>query len=295
MKKLLFLFLFFPTLIFADTQKITVMLDWYPNPNHAPILLAKDLGYYGKEQLDVTLQTPTDPSSTMKLVAAKQADIGISYQPKLVIALKQGLPIQQVGTLIATPLDCLVLLGKNRTISDLKGKKIGFSDAGTGHLMLETLLHQAGLTLADVTLVNVHYSLTQALLSHKVDAVTGIMRNSELPLIKKTKTPLTVFYPEEYGVPDYSELIFITNPSDKHKSTTEAFLRATQKGVSYIINHPDQAWNRYIALYPDQNTPVNHMIWENTLPRFALRTSLVENERINTLTHFLKQRKNHDI
>ena len=78
--------------------------------------------------------------------------------------------------MVETPLDSLMVLKSSSiyTLSDLKGKRIGYSSAASGGIMLNTLLKKAGLTVSDVTLINVHYGLTQALLSKKVDAVTGI-------------------------------------------------------------------------------------------------------------------------
>ncbi len=66
------------------------------------------------------------------------------------------------------------------TVADLKGKTIGYSGGGVTHVALKTMLEQHHLTLNDVTQINIHYDLTQALLSKKVDAVTGMMRTFEV-------------------------------------------------------------------------------------------------------------------
>jgi len=287
MKKYLLLLLLCPSFLLAKPTTLKVLLDWYPNPNHAPIVLAESLGYFKNEQLHVKLITPADPSIAPKLIATNQADIGISYQPKLIVEQNKNLPIVQVGTLIATPLDCLIMLGENQNIKALKGKKIGFSDAGTGQLMLKTMLKSAGLSMQDVTLVNVHYSLTQALLTHKVDAITGVMRNVELPAIRQKNPAITVFYPEEYQVPYYSELIYISYRKTTKKQSIKAFLAAVEKATAFILNHPESAWQSYIKAYPDQNTPENRKVWNTTYARFALRPSLIDMDRQKNLSAFI--------
>ena len=64
---------------------IRVMLDWFLNPNHAPLIVAEQQGFFKKYHLTVTLITPSDPSDTLKLVAANQSDIGITYEPQFLL------------------------------------------------------------------------------------------------------------------------------------------------------------------------------------------------------------------
>jgi len=117
-----------------------------------------------------------------KLVAAGQADLAISYQPQLHLQIHEGLPLRRVGTLVATPLNCLLTLeeGPIQSIADLKGKKIGFSVAGVEEAVLKAVLGNHGVALEDVEMVNVNFSLSPALMSGQVDAVIGAFRNFEL-------------------------------------------------------------------------------------------------------------------
>ena len=121
----------------AAADRLTVLLDWFVNPDHAPLVIAKELGYFARAGLDVELIAPADASAPPRLVAAGQADIAITYQPDLVLQIKQGLPLVRFGTLIDSPLSCLIVLkdGPVKTLADLKGKKIGFSVAGFQELI----------------------------------------------------------------------------------------------------------------------------------------------------------------
>ena len=113
-------------------EKLTVLLDWFVNPDHAALVVAREKGFFAKEGLDVTLVEPADPSAPPRLVAAGQGDVAVTYQPNLYTQVKEGLPLVRVGTAIATPLNSLVVLGDGpvKGLADLKGKTIGYSIAG---------------------------------------------------------------------------------------------------------------------------------------------------------------------
>lgn len=283
----------FPISIFAAPQQkpLRVMLDWFVNPDHAPLFVAEQQDFYKKHGIQVQFIPPADPADTVKLVAARQADIGITYEPQFMLQVANGLPLVKIGTLVAMPLDCMVTLknGPIHSISDLKGKRIGYSSAGTGNVMLKTMLEHNGLSLNDVKLINVHYGLTQALLAEKIDAFTGAMRNFEPIEMALAGKPARIFYPEENGMPLYDELIFVANPNEKNDPRIKAFLQAVQDGVVYLINHPNSTWDTFARNHPELNNKLNHMAWFATIPRFALRPALNDQTRYDNYWRFLQK------
>jgi putative hydroxymethylpyrimidine transport system substrate-binding protein len=142
-------------------DKLTVLLDWFVNPDHGPLIVAERLGYFRDANLDVKLIAPADPNDPPKLVAAGKADIAVSYQPQLHIQVAAGLPLVRIGTLIATPLNSLVVLrdGPIKSIADLKGKKIGFSVGGFEDALLAAMLARHGLKPSDVTMMSADRSM----------------------------------------------------------------------------------------------------------------------------------------
>ncbi|HMB77812.1 MAG TPA: ABC transporter substrate-binding protein, partial [Kiloniellaceae bacterium] len=194
-------------------EKLTVMLDWFVNPDHGPLIVAREKGYFKDAGLEVELIAPADPNDPPKLVAAGKADIAVSYQPQLYPQVSAGLPLVRIGTLVATPLNSLVVLadGPIASVADMKGRKVGYSVGGFETALLAAMLAQHGLSLDDVTLVNVNFSLSPALISGEVDAVIGAFRNFELHQMDLVKRPGRAFYVEEEGVPAYDELILVAN------------------------------------------------------------------------------------
>ena len=110
-------------------DRLTLILDWFINPDHGPIIVAQENGYFAEQGLEIEIIPPANPADPPKLVAAGKADLAISYQPQLHLQVHEGLPLIRVGTLIATPLNCLLVLedGPVRSVADLKGRKVGFS------------------------------------------------------------------------------------------------------------------------------------------------------------------------
>jgi putative hydroxymethylpyrimidine transport system substrate-binding protein len=256
---------------FAAQEKLSVLLDWFPNPDHAPLIIAQQQGYFKEQGLDVELIGPADPSEPPKLVAAGKADIAITYEPEYMQQVDAGLPLICIGTLIDRPLNALIALKGNniKTLADLKGKRIGSGSGGLSSMMLKVMLSKSGLSDKDVEITNVRYNLTQALLSHKVDAVTGIMRNYEVPIIESNKQKIVSFFPEDHGVPNYSELVFVANTQNTHDKRFPRFLSAIKKAVRYLDQHPQVSWQAFAKQYPESNNAVNHDAWLATMPYFA--------------------------
>ena len=172
-------------------DKLTVLLDWFVNPDHAPLVVAKEKGYFAARELDVELIPPSDPSAPPRLIASGEGDIAISYQPQLHMQVGQGLPVTRIGTVAETPLNSLVVLqdGPVKSIADLKGKKVGFSVGGFEDAVLGAMLKQEGLSLDDVELININFALSQSLMTGAVDAVIGAFRNFELNQLDIEKRP----------------------------------------------------------------------------------------------------------
>lgn len=274
-------------------EKLTVLLDWFVNPDHAPLYVALEKGFFAAKGLDVELIAPANPNDPPKLVAAGKADIAVSYQHQHQMQVEQGLPLTRIATLIATPLNCLVVLadGKIKTIADLKGKTIGYSVGGFETALLQAMLEKEALRLDDVKLVNVNFSLSPSLLSGQVDAVIGAFRNFELNQMAIEKRPGRAFFVEEYGVPAYDELILVARNTAVADPRLRKFVDALEEGVQYLINHPDESWQLFVSHGRENlNDELNRLAWRDTLPRFALRPGALDKNRYNRFAAFLKER-----
>lgn len=273
-------------------EKISLMLDWFVNPDHAALVVAKQKGYFKKHGLEVELIEPADPSMPPKLVAAGTVDMAVDYQPQLHMQVSQGLPLVRIGTLVSNPLNSLVVLKSSgiNSIADLKGKTIGYSVSGFEQNLLEAMLATAGLSIKDVKLINVNWSLSPSLMSGKVDAVIGAYRNFELNQLMLEKHPGKAFYPEAHGVPTYDELVLVVNQKNVSDKKYHAFLTAIEEATNYTLKHPQKAWEIFKSYKPKAlDTPLNRLAWKDTLPHLAIQPRHLDKPRYRRMEVFLKK------
>ncbi|PTE19677.1 ABC transporter ATP-binding protein [Cereibacter changlensis JA139] len=275
----------------ASAEEFTVMLDWFVNPDHGPIIIAQEKGYFAERGLEVTIVPPADPADPPKMAAAGRADLAVSYQPQLHLMVAEGLPLRRVGTLIGTPLNCLLVLqdGPVQELGDLRGKRIGFSVSGIHEALIGAILAEAGLTPADVELVNVNWSLSPALMSGQVDAVIGAFRNFELNQMEIEERPGRCFAVEEVGVPSYEELVYVANPETMNGDAIARFLAATEEAAADIAADPEAAWQIFSATAPELQDELNARAWVDTVPFFAAHPAELHAKRYSAFSAFLAE------
>ena len=145
-----------------EVTKVSLALDWYPNSNHAGIFYAKDLGLFSSANLEVEVYTPSDPSTILQTVGAGRDQFGISYQPDLLLARNEGVPVVAVSSIVRSPLNSIMTLGSSGISSpaELKGRTIGYPGIPLNIGILESILDGQGLTMNDIELIDVGFDLS---------------------------------------------------------------------------------------------------------------------------------------
>lgn len=275
----------------ADTTKFTVILDWFVNPDHAPLFAAKYSGAFARAGLDVDLVAPTDPDVPPRLLAAGKADAALSYQTQLYLLVDAGLPVRRTATLIDKPLNTLTVLKRSgiKTIGDLKGKRIGYSVAGVEDVLIGTMLRSAGLTLADVHLINVNFSLVTPLMSNAVDAVIGTFRTYEDIQLAQAGLDPVIFLPEDFGVPPSDELIMLSSHDGLVNPALPRFLRAITEGVAYLHANNDEVLAQFLTEHPTLNDRLDKASWAALPSYFAVAPAKLDIARYTKYRDFMSQ------
>ncbi len=224
-------------------SEVKLALDWYPNANHIGLYLAEENGYFEDENLKVTIYTPSDPSTVLQTVASGADDFGMNYQPDVLIARSEGVPVVSVLGMVQHPLNSMMALQSsgNESPKDLKGKKVGYPGIPWNEDALNTMLQSDGLSgIDDVELVNVGWELGSSLISETVDAIIGAYFTHESIVLENEGHPVNVMRMEEWGVPDYYELVMVTSEDylSKNPDIVERFTRAVSKGYTDAISDP---------------------------------------------------------
>ncbi|MFN8161631.1 MAG: ABC transporter substrate-binding protein [Solirubrobacterales bacterium] len=224
------------------TEPLDLVLDFYPNPDHAGIYMAKKLGYFRDAGLDVSITAPSDPSSPIKQVATGQADLAVSYQPEVVLAREQGLDVRAVAAIVDRPLTSMIWLKKSgiKGVGDLKGKTVATAGIPYQAAYLKTILARAGLSESEVKSVNVGLGLLPALLGGRAAAILGGFRNIEgVDLAVRGKKPV-VTPVDRLGVPPYDELVLVARGKrlESDPDPIRLFIAALARGTAAAERRP---------------------------------------------------------
>ena len=241
----------------GNKDKLVVALDWFPNADHAGLYVAQAKGFFGDEGLDVELQVPANPEDPPKFAATGRVDVAISYQPDVIQAKAEGLPITAIGAIVPVPLNSIQTLKTSGIASpkDLGGKKVGYPGIPSNEAYLQTVLKKAGVDPKSVQLVDVGFDLSPALRGKKVDDTIGSYWNVEAVQADLEGYPVSVFKLQDWGVPTYDELVFITSEKNatqsKARDKLRRFLKAVARGHQYAADHPDEAIDAVAKANPE--------------------------------------------
>jgi putative hydroxymethylpyrimidine transport system substrate-binding protein len=264
----------------GEAEKLTLDLDFYPNPDHAGIYMAQEEGFFEEAGLEVAIDSPSDPAAPLKDVAAGRADLAITYEPEVMLAREQGLDVVAVGALVNQPLTSLIWLnsgGKDRVkgVADLKGKTVSYAGISYQEAFLKTILRRAHLGTSDVNLVNVGFGLLPSLISGKAQAMLGGYSNVEgVDLRERGKNPV-ITPVDQLGVPTYDELVFVARRStlEEDGQKIRLFISALKRGTEAAVKSPKAASEAIVAANPSLEPKLAEAQIAATLPLLGARTA----------------------
>lgn len=240
-------------------QKVSLMLDWYPNAVHSFLYTALEKGYFEEQGLVVEIQMPADTNDPLKLVAAGKIDMALSYQPQVLVARSEDIPVKSFAAVVRHPLNQLMVLENSSIQSpkNLVGKKIGYPSIPLDEAIIQTMVKSDGGDAEKVDMVDVGWDLIPAIATKKTDALIGGYINHEKLLLIKEDHPVRTIDPAKYGVPNYYELVLVS--SDEKLETNpelfEKFITAVRVGQKYVAEHPEEALS-ILMEHQDQTSPL---------------------------------------
>jgi putative hydroxymethylpyrimidine transport system substrate-binding protein len=254
-------------------EPLRVMLDYFPNADHAGIYAAQESGAYANAGLEVEITPPPDPSAPLKLLLAGKADLAISYEPELLLARDKGAELVAVGALVQRPLTSLMSVGKDaiRAPGQLRGKRVGTAGIPYQSAYLETILETAGVDPGSVRETNVGFNLTPAMLSGRVDATLGSFWNYEGTDLKRRGRDPVILRMERLGVPTYDELVFVARRRDLDEdfaAKVRRFMQATARGHESLRTDPSTGIDGLLKADDGLDRGLQEAVVEATLPVF---------------------------
>jgi len=256
----------------GSRQSLTLMLDWFPNADHVGIYQARAEGDFTKADLDVHIEVPSDPSDPLKLLAAGKVDAAISYEPEVLLARNQGLPLVSVAAIVQEPLTSIVSVGSKHITnpSQLRGKRVGDAGIPYQHAYLQTILARAGVPQSSVKEINVGDNLVPAMLSGRVDATLGAYWNYEAIQLAQLHKHPNVIHMEDVGVPSYDELVVVVrkNTIVNQPDLIRRFVQALARGYESVRRNPQAGVANLVHASPGLDPKLQLASVRATLPAF---------------------------
>jgi putative hydroxymethylpyrimidine transport system substrate-binding protein len=254
----------------STVKPFSLMLDWFPNADHAALYSAIAHGDFRAVGLDVKPVVPAETAEPLKLLAAGKVDMAISYEPQLLLARDQGLKLVSIAALVQRPLTSIIALPGQHvsSVADLAGKTVGTAGIPYQSVELRAALAHAGVNPASVKEVDVGFNLVPAMLSGKVAATIGGYWNYEGLQLRLAHKHPTVIPIDRAGVPSYDELVLVVRESEARSDGQDlrAFLQALTRGERETRTDPAAAAALVLKANPSLEAKLQLESIKQTLP-----------------------------
>jgi NitT/TauT family transport system substrate-binding protein len=229
-------------------DKVSIITDAGFLGRHAYYFVAMDKGYYKQENLDVNVLRGQGSADALKQVAAGNATFGFSDAGSVVLARSnEGVPVKVVAIVYAKPPLAIYALKTSgiRTPKDLEGREIANPAGGAIPKLFPAYAKAAGIDENKVKWVVASQEALPGMLALGRVAAVGQFTIGE-PRLKKDaegKDLVELTY-SDAGLDFYSNGI-VANEStiNSNPNLVKRFVSATLKGLSYSIEHPQEAAN----------------------------------------------------
>jgi putative hydroxymethylpyrimidine transport system substrate-binding protein len=254
------------------TQPLTLVLDFFPNADHAGIYAAQARGLFRRQGLDVKIVTPSDPAAPLKLLQAGRADLAITYEPELYLARDKGADVVSVAALVQQPLTSIMSVGKHAITrpAQLEGKRVGTAGIPYQSAELRAIAEKAGVDPASIRETNVGFNLVPAMLSGKVDATLGAFWNYEGVQLRRAHKDPRIIRVDQAGIPTYNELVIAARGAALADGGAKVrrFLRALAEGHALLRKDPAAGVDPLLAANKDLDRGLQLDAVKATLPAF---------------------------
>ncbi|WP_223066961.1 ABC transporter substrate-binding protein [Paenibacillus caui] len=219
-----------------EVKKATLVLNWFPEPEHGGNFAALAKGYYKDAGFDMTLM-PGGPSvSSTQIVASGKAEFGMANGDDILVAREQGIPIVAIATAFQKSPQAL-FYHKGSGISD-------FSDLN-GHDVY------VAATASYWQFMKNKYKLDKAQEMKYTGSLVNFLNDpnaviqgyvtSETYTLNQQKIDYGILLNADSGYNIYAGVYFTTEKMIKeHPEQVKAFVEASVKGWDYYKDHSDE-------------------------------------------------------
>lgn len=263
-------------------SRVSLLLNWYTNPYHAPIIVAQQLGFYAQEGIKLAILEPNDPSDVTELVGLGCVDFGVKAMIHTVAARAKGYPVRSIGTLLDEPPTGLIALKSSgiRNFHDIVNKRVGYIGE-FGKKIIDNLAELAGIDPNSYETVRIGMNVTDAICRDIIDTGIGFVnfQKIELEHLRGQTVFLRIDQLAGLGCCCFCSVQFIVPEQTLEKpELIQSFLRATQRGAALTTEQPEEAYECLCQAKPQLRTPLYQKIFMHSLPFFSRNLMNVERD-----------------
>lgn len=267
-------------------DKVSLQLQWLDQFQFAGYYMAKELGFYQEEGLEVEILPYKKGIIPIELVKNNQVNYAIG-RSTLLVNRNDGADIMLLKAIFQ--ISPLILLGKKtqnlKNIADIKNKRIMSVADVSDSIVFRSMLSANNIDFKKDVIIQKHSLNIQDLINDKTDLMASYISN-EPYVLEKLGIESIIFAPSDYGFEYYDDILFTSkNEFKNHPKRVEKFVRASLKGWHWAFNHIPEAAQLIIDKYNIQNKTLNALIYEGTsLKKLALyKNKPLGNIKINKL------------
>jgi putative hydroxymethylpyrimidine transport system substrate-binding protein len=180
-------------------DRVTLALDFQPNPAHAGIYAAQREEFGG---VDLEVRVPSSSTDSLKLLAAGRADVSVVDIHDLGLARERGSDLVAVGALVQRPLAAVIAEPEVRRPRDLEGRRVGVTGLPSDTAVLRAVVEDDGGDFDRVRRVTIGFSAVPSLIARRVDAVVSFW-NAEGVALRERGVRTREFRVDDHGAPRY--------------------------------------------------------------------------------------------
>ena len=223
-------------------------LEWFLNPDHAPLLVAQEHGWFADANIALEIVEPDAHMDAVDAIEEGALDVAITEPLHLVEDRAAGAPVVGFARFLHTNGGVMYLKGRGiERPRDMKNARIQYPGAPGpgGPAIVQTMIeHDGGTANPDAfTPVNNSFYHTDALADDKADVATLVFYNFELVEAAHRGLDAGFFALKDWGIPDFCQLIMITAPAhlDARRDTFSRFVRVLRRGVDFLHQEREAA------------------------------------------------------
>lgn len=250
-----------PSLASAQTDKISLRLDWNPWGAHSPFHLAQQKGWFKANGLDVEIEDGNGSVNTVQIVGGGgKFDVGHASLASMMVARDKGLGVRAIAVFVRrNDIGLLVPKGSNlRTPKDLAGKKLIYTAGSLEAPFLDSFLAAGGLKREQVELINVEAAAKiGTYVANRGDGVFSTVP-FVLPAVAASRASEAIYF-ADHGLhfPSFGLLTSEAKLNEKRAALTR-FASVVAGTWTYIAaGNQDEAAKAVVAARPQAKLDVN--------------------------------------